>query len=510
MSVLYRKYRPQSFSDVIGQEHVKKIITEEIKSGKIAHAFLFTGPRGVGKTTIARILTKALNCKNKKSNGFDPCNKCDNCVSINNNNDLDVIEIDAASQTGVDNVRDNIISVSMIAPAPNKYKVFIIDETHMLSPQSFNALLKTIEEPPQNIVFILATTEIHKVPLTIISRCQRFDFKKIGFSDIMNRLKSITTKEDIKIGDDILEKVAYYADGCLRDAESLLGQILSLGDREITKNHAEIVLPTVDMVSIFDIIKSFNKKNVADSVKTINSITNSGANLYRTTQMLIELFRKILLLKISTELNKFTREFDEKNTKTIMDLSNDFSEKDIFNIIDILNKRLDEIKTSKIPQLPLEMASIEICLGNNKETTTHNSISSKSYAETKENSQGVKNSNAVDEIKLSDVQFVWSKVVQGASKFNNSISSILKTSVLKDIKGNTLTLAVGFPIHQNKIKEVKIKSKIEKLISDSVGSVILINPILDNSTRGAGKNTTGDDVTLNSMNEVFGDSIDVK
>ena len=472
MSVLYRKYRPQSFSDVIGQEHVKKIITEEIKSGKVAHAFLFTGPRGIGKTTIARILTKALNCKNKKSNGFDPCNECDNCISINNNNDLDVIEMDAASQTGVDNVRDNIISISMIAPAPNKYKVFIIDETHMLSSHSFNALLKTIEEPPQNVVFILATTEIHKVPLTIISRCQRFDFKKISFLDIVNRLRNIAKKEEVEIGDDVLERVAYYADGCLRDAEGLLGQILSLGDKKITGDHAGIVLPTVDLVSIFRIIKFFKDRDPENSIKTINQITDSGANLYRTTQILIELFRKILLLKINPELNEFTREFDEKNKKTILSLSKEFSEKDIFSIIDILNKRLKEIDGSKIPQLPLEMASIEICLiGGSENLSVEKSIAHDQTAEN--NNLKSKNDDKSKNIKLNDIQFVWSKVVDGASKFNNSISSILRTSTLKDLTNNTLTIAVGFPIHQNKIKEANNKKRIEELISENIGSIIL-------------------------------------
>ncbi|MCK4745029.1 DNA polymerase III subunit gamma/tau, partial [Candidatus Parcubacteria bacterium] len=225
MQVLYRKYRPMNFAEVVGQEHIKQIITNEIKMGKVAHSFLFFGPRGVGKTTLARIISKSLNCEKRKDSEFEPCNKCGSCKSINAGSDLNIIEIDAASHTGVDNVRENIISVSKVAVNPNKHKVFIIDEVHMLSTSAFNALLKTLEEPPKNVVFILATTEIHKVPQTIISRCQRFDFQKIALEKIVKCLAEISKKEGVKIKEEILKNIAYNSEGCLRDAESMLGQI---------------------------------------------------------------------------------------------------------------------------------------------------------------------------------------------------------------------------------------------------------------------------------------------
>ena len=187
MSTLYRKYRPQTFGEVVNQNHVKITLQNEIQAGKIAHAYLFCGPRAVGKTTIARVFAKAVNCTNRKEGDFEPCNKCDNCQSIFDGRNLDVIEIDAASHTGVDNVRENIIASARVAPSNYKYKVFIIDEIHMLSASAFNALLKTMEEPPAHAIFILCTTEVHKVPTTIISRCQRFDFKRIGVSEITKK-----------------------------------------------------------------------------------------------------------------------------------------------------------------------------------------------------------------------------------------------------------------------------------------------------------------------------------
>ncbi|MFH1583488.1 MAG: DNA polymerase III subunit gamma/tau, partial [Candidatus Falkowbacteria bacterium] len=188
MSTLYRKYRPQNFTEVVGQNHIKVTLEQEIKTDKITHAYLFCGPRAVGKTTLARVLAKSINCEKRKKDSANPCNTCLSCSEITDGRALDIIEIDAASHTGVENVRENIIASARVAPSRSKYKVFIIDEVHMLSAQAFNALLKVIEEPPANVIFILCTTEAHKVPATIISRCQRFDFKRIGVNDAVKKL----------------------------------------------------------------------------------------------------------------------------------------------------------------------------------------------------------------------------------------------------------------------------------------------------------------------------------
>ncbi|MBU2219752.1 DNA polymerase III subunit gamma/tau, partial [Patescibacteria group bacterium] len=234
MSTLYRKYRPQNFTEVVGQNHIKVTLEQEIKTDKITHAYLFCGPRAVGKTTLARVLAKSINCEKRKKDSANPCNTCLSCSEITDGRALDIIEIDAASHTGVENVRENIIASARVAPSRSKYKVFIIDEVHMLSAQAFNALLKVIEEPPANVIFILCTTEAHKVPATIISRCQRFDFKRIGVNDAVKKLTYIIQAEKIKIAKDILEAIARHADGHMRDAESLLGQIIAIGGTEIS------------------------------------------------------------------------------------------------------------------------------------------------------------------------------------------------------------------------------------------------------------------------------------
>ena len=221
---LYRKYRPKSFDEIYGQDVIKKTIINEIKNNKISHAYLFCGPRGTGKTSVAKLVAKLINCENSK-NGV-ACNECESCKQINNNSNLDIIEIDAASNNGVDEIRELKDKVKFL-PTISKYKVYIIDEVHMLSTGAFNALLKTLEEPPKHVVFILATTEVNKIPITIISRCQRFDFKKISSENIYNRLKYIVNEENINITDDAIKEISILSDGGLRDAIGLLDKLVS-------------------------------------------------------------------------------------------------------------------------------------------------------------------------------------------------------------------------------------------------------------------------------------------
>src|SRR3989339_2047478 len=295
MSTLYRKYRPQKFSELIGQNHIKITLQHELERGEIGHAYLFCGPRGLGKTTTARLFAKAVNCVNRKDGESEPCNKCNSCTSIMTGNSVDMIEIDAASHTGVDNVRENIIENARFAPSRLKYKVFIIDEVHMLSTSAFNALLKTLEEPPAHAIFILATTEAQKLPATIISRCQRFNFKKVGFDNMIERLEGICKSEKIKVDKKVLERIVNKSDGCVRDAESLLGQILSLDLKNISSEDAEMILPTSNIGSILEFINLILDKQAAAGVEMIQKLIDDGVNLEQFAYDTIEALRLAMI-----------------------------------------------------------------------------------------------------------------------------------------------------------------------------------------------------------------------
>src|SRR3954466_1301870 len=294
--VLARKYRSTTFDEVIGQDHVARTLKKAIASGRIAHAYLFCGTRGTGKTSTARILAKCLNCERSKGPTADPCNQCNSCTAIARGDDIDVIEIDAASNRGIDNIRD-LISNAQFHPARSRFKVYIIDEVHGLSKDAFNALLKVLEEPPEHVKFILATTEPEKVLPTILSRCQRYDFRNIPTREIAGHLKDICKQEKIKADDDALLLVAKAGSGSMRDSLSLLDRLLSVGEKELTVEMIEQLLGLPRAQLIFDLAESIGEADVKKTLVQVDKIVSGGLAPDTLIASLVDHLRNLLILR---------------------------------------------------------------------------------------------------------------------------------------------------------------------------------------------------------------------
>jgi len=501
-STLYRKYRPQFFKEIVDQNHIKITLINELESGRIAHAYLFSGPRGIGKTTTARLLAKALNCQKRASGQAESCNQCPSCVEINKGHSLDLIEIDAASHTGVDNVRENIINNSRVAPVSSKYKVFIIDEVHMLSISAFNALLKTLEEPPENVVFILATTELHKVPQTIISRCQRFDFQKVGVGDIVERLSRIAQAEKIKVDPKVLEAVALSSEGSVRDAESMLGQIFSLGEKEITFDLAELVIPHSDAKLVIELLEYLFMSDTAGALGLINRLVEEGLNIKHFMRSVIELLRKAILLKVSPLLDEFsTIELDSEQVKKLNKIVEKTSANQLLKWINIFLSKEPLLKaSSEIIQLPLEIAVLEIIESSETNVVTPSSFAKpapppkasylkkpeiktkaipKSPAATKENPAP----KTPPVIKLSDIKKKWNQFLNELRKYNHSLALTLRVSEIVSLEENVLTLGFGYRFYLDRVWEKKNKIITEEALEKIFGAVLKIKCVVQEELR---------------------------
>lgn len=391
--VLYRKYRPKVFSDVYGQEHVTKTLLNEIKENRVSHAYLFTGSRGTGKTTCAKILAKAVNCEN--SNDGEPCGECEVCRGIDSGSLFDVVEIDAASNNSVNDIRDLREEVNY-TPTRCKYRVYIIDEVHMLSPGAFNALLKTLEEPPAHVIFILATTEVHKLPATILSRCQRFDFKRIKPEVMSLRLKEVAEKESISIDDDAAMLIARIADGGLRDGLSILDQCAGKS-KKITADIVSDAAGLAGREALYDLSDAVFSKSSAKALDTIASLYNGSYDMERLCSEMISHFRNFLIVKTvknSRELIVCTDdEFD-----TIKDYASKFTLESIIYSLDLMQNTLAVIKSGANARIEMEMTFVKLCnplLESSNESLLER-ISALELA-VKTGNIGFKNSNSVSE-----------------------------------------------------------------------------------------------------------------
>jgi DNA polymerase III subunit gamma/tau len=358
-TALYRKWRSQSFDEVVGQEHITQTLRNALREGRVAHAYLFAGPRGTGKTSSARILAKALNCSAPEAER--PCNKCPTCIAITEGRMIDLIEIDAASNNGVDDIRELRDKVGF-RPSEGRYKIYIIDEVHMLSNSAFNALLKTLEEPPPHARFVLATTEPHKIPATVLSRCQRFDFRRIPAPEIAGHLQHIVAAEGFHAEHDALLAIARSAQGCMRDAVSLLDQMMSFGAETVTLAQVEQVLGAVNAQAVAELVDALAAKNLGQGLGLIHGLVTGGASLNEFCAQVVEHLRGIMMLQMTNDPGLL----DDLPGESIQKLQQQAKQMPLpatLYAIKRFSEAIPELKGGYQPQLPLELALIEAVQG---------------------------------------------------------------------------------------------------------------------------------------------------
>lgn len=450
---LYRKYRPSRFEEISGQEGVVGVLKNAIKAGRISHAYLFCGPRGTGKTTTAKLLAKMVNCTNPIDG--EPCGKCESCLSIFNNTNDDIIEIDAASNNGVDEIRELRDKINLV-PANSKYKVYIIDEVHMLSVGAFNALLKTLEEPPSHVIFVLATTETYKVPLTISSRCQKFRFDKITVDNIVKRLEEICNIEKIVVSSDVLNEIARLADGGMRDAINLLDQLVSYKGNDITINDVYDISGVVSYEIIYELLLSSYNRDVTSIVKILDNINQSGKNISKFIEEVILFLKDVLVYKNTTDYSLILEKLDK-----VKDISNLYDNKLIYSYVNELNNVLNNIKNSSYPLLLLEVALIRLVdLEKNKESDLEN-LEKTNVKESKKNVKTEKNTS--NELLKNDI-------IKGDSSSKLSSKDLEYIEYLKEVRVNNAFVSANKNL-LNKFKE-KWAFVFEYLTNDKYENIV--------------------------------------
>ncbi|MBC8632844.1 DNA polymerase III subunit gamma/tau [[Eubacterium] tenue] len=503
---LYRAYRPQTFKDVVGQEHIIKTLKNQIQNNNVGHAYLFCGTRGTGKTSTAKIFARAVNCEDSVNE--EPCNECEVCKDILNDNNMDVIEIDAASNNSVDDIREIRENVKY-TPAKCKYKVYIIDEVHMLSQGAFNALLKTLEEPPSYVIFILATTEPHKIPATILSRCQRFDFKRVTVKDMSSRMKEICEDVNVEVDDRALNLIARNSQGALRDALSILDQCMSFSENKIEYKDVVDLLGTVNVEQLFEMADYVIKEDTKKCLEILNEFVIWGKDIKNLIDDLIDHFRNLMVCKVSNDLDEIIS-LPEEIIDQLKSQAETIETNEIIRILNILSITQDDIKASSNPRVLAEVSIMKLSqpmfddskeallkrISNLEEViisgniTVNNNQDKKEQVVTQEEEKyEEKEEIYYEEVKSEDVKLVeksWENILTNIKKDRNMpVYAILREAKDFNVNSNTLYIIFDdkFAFAKNKLSDVKTLSYIEGVVRDTINRSFGIKIILKSESK---------------------------
>ncbi|MDU6116074.1 MAG: DNA polymerase III subunit gamma/tau [Paeniclostridium sordellii] len=503
---LYRAYRPQNFKDVVGQNHIIRTLKNQIQNNNVGHAYLFCGTRGTGKTSTAKIFARAVNCEN--SIDEEPCNECEVCKDILNDNIMDVIEIDAASNNSVDDIREIRENVKY-TPAKCKYKVYIIDEVHMLSQGAFNALLKTLEEPPSYVIFILATTEPHKIPATILSRCQRFDFKRVTVKDMATRMKEICDDVNIEVDERALNLIARNSQGALRDALSILDQCMSFSEGNIEYKDVVDLLGTVNIEQLFEMAEYVIKEDTKKCLEILNEFVIWGKDIKNLVDDLIDHFRNLMVCKVSKDLDEIISLPDE-TVELLKSQSSLIETNEIIRILNILSTTQDAIKSSTNPRVLAEVSIMKLSqpmFDDSKEallkriSTLEETIRSGNI---KINNIEIKESIEVEkeivqeqpkeevyyeEVKSEDVKLIeksWENILMHIKKDKNMpVYAILREAREFNVNSNNLYIMFddNFAFAKNKLSDSNTLEYVESIVRETINRSFSIKIILRSESK---------------------------
>lgn len=502
--VFARKYRPQAFDEVIGQSHITTTLKNAIAQNRVAHAYIFAGPRGVGKTTTARILAKALNCE--KGPTDNPCNVCASCTEITRGVSLDILEIDGASNRGIDEIR-NLRENVKFAPSKGRFKVYIIDEVHMLTQEAFNALLKTLEEPPAHVKFIFATTQAHKVPPTILSRCQRFDFRRISIKDIVDSLKKIAAKEGLKMDDEVLILIAKHSDGSMRDAQVVLDQISSNTSGNIKVEDASRILGAVSDDILFDLAGSIKSRDSLAALKIIDNLADEGKDIVQVVLSLIEHFRNLSVVKVSNGPSSLVDASPEKINR-YEEQARNFTVEEILYIIYTLSATLDFARKADMARVPFEVAMVKLTR-KGLVLTPDDAIKKLIKVEealvsqpSQQKQQKQAEAQPVRSAQLEEIVSLWPAILNHIKDRKISVAMYLKEGYPSSLEGNTLSII--FPessrFHKEMLESQDCKAVILKAIKDSAGMDVRIKFDITSASTGTQESRVKD-VFENSLGD---------